>query len=149
MKERRTLMNIVKNPLNAYREVSVRTASGGKLIVMLYEEVIKQLTIAISLLQAKGHHLDKVHNSLTKTQDIITELVAGLDFERGGEIAHNLMNLYIFFLQKIREGNLRKDIEPLIQVKNLMADLRTAWVQIANVHLDDSQTSQVGVNIAG
>jgi len=142
-------MSVLKNPGNAYREVSVRTATQGKLIVMLYDESVKQLDQAISLLDAKTKQLDKVHNALIKTQDIVTELMAGLDFDRGGEIARNLMSLYVFFNEKIREGNLKKDSEPLVQVRAFMADLRSAWVQIANSRVDELPASRPGVNIAG
>ena len=142
-------MSVLKNPLSAYREVSVRTATQGKLIVMLYDESVKQLDQAIGLLQANTRKLDKVHNSLIKTQDIITELMAGLDFDRGGEIARNLMSLYVFFNEKIREGNLKKDAEPLLQVRAFLADLRSAWVQIANSKVDELPASRPGVNIAG
>lgn len=142
-------MSVLKNPLNAYREVSVRTATQGKLIVMLYDEAVKQLDQAISLLEAKSRQLDKVHNALIKTQDIVTELMAGLDFDRGGEIARNLMSLYVFFNEKIREGNLKKDPEPLNQVRAFLADLRTAWAQIANSRVEELPASRPGVNIAG
>lgn len=142
-------MSVLKNPLNAYREVSVRTATQGKLIVMLYDEAVKQMDQAIGLLNAKTRHLDKVHNSLIKSQDIITELMAGLDFDRGGEIARNLMSLYVFFNEKIREGNLKKDPEPLVQVRAFLADLRSAWVQIANSKVEELSASRPGVNIAG
>ena len=142
-------MSVLRNPLNAYREVSVRTATQGKLIVMLYDEAVKQLDLAISLLNAKTKQLDKVHNALIKTQDIITELMTGLDFDRGGEIARNLMSLYVFFNEKIREGNMKKDAEPLKQVRAFVADLRTAWIQIANSRVEEMPQAQRGVNIAG
>jgi flagellar protein FliS len=135
--------------LNAYREVSVRTATQGKLIVMLYDEAVKQLDLAISLLSQKSKQLDKVHNALIKTQDIITELMTGLDFDRGGEMARNLMSLYVFFNEKIRDGNMKKDIEPLKLVRSFVADLRSAWVQIANSKVDEMPRPQLGVNIAG
>jgi flagellar protein FliS len=142
-------MSVLKNPGNAYREVSVRTATQGKLIVMLYDEAVKQLDLAVGLLNSKTRQLDKIHNALIKTQDIVTELMAGLDFDRGGEIARNLMSLYVFFNEKIREGNLKKDPEPLLQVRAFLADLRTAWVQIANSRVDELPASRPGVNIAG
>lgn len=141
-------MSVLKNPLNAYKEVSVRTATQGKLIVMLYDEAVKQLDLAVSLLQAKTRQLDKVHNALIKTQDIVTELMAGLDFDRGGEIARNLMSLYVFFNEKVREGNMKKDPQPLVQVRAFLADLRAAWVQIAHSQVELPATSP-GVNIAG
>jgi len=142
-------MSVLKNPLNAYREVSVRTATQGKLIVMLYDEAVRQLDLAVSLLNSKTRQLDKVHNALIKTQDIVTELMAGLDFDRGGEIARNLMSLYVFFNEKIREGNLKKDPAPLVQVRAFVADLRSAWVQIANSRVDELSDTRPGVNIAG
>jgi flagellar protein FliS len=142
-------MSVLKNPLNAYREVSVRTATQGKLIVMLYDEAVKQCDLAIALLGNKTRQLDKVHNALIKTQDIVTELMAGLDFDRGGEIARNLMSLYVFFNEKLREANLKKDAEPVVQVRAFLADLRTAWVQIAHSQVDELPASRPGVNIAG
>jgi len=142
-------MSVLKNPLNAYREVSVRTATQGKLIVMLYDEAVKQMDTAIGLLDSRTKQLDKVHNALIKTQDIVTELMAGLDFDRGGEIARNLMSLYVFFNEKIREGNLKKDPEPLVQVRAFLADLRSAWIQIAHSKVEELPASRPGVNIAG
>jgi flagellar protein FliS len=127
----------------------VRTATQGKLIVMLYDEAVKQLDLAITLLSQKSKQLDKVHNALIKTQDIVTELMTGLDFDRGGEIARNLMSLYVFFNEKIREGNMKKDVEPLKLVRSFVADLRSAWVQIANSKVDEMPRPQLGVNIAG
>jgi len=141
-------MSVLKNPLNAYREVSVRTATQGKLIVMLYDEALRQIDLASSLLKANTRQLDKVHNALIKSQDIVTELMAGLDFDRGGEIARNLMSLYVFFNEKIRDANIKKDVEPLVQVRAFLADLRAAWVQIAHSQVE-LPSSNPGVNIAG
>jgi len=141
-------MSVLKSPLNAYREVSVRTATQGKLIVMLYDEALKQLDAAVTLLKDNTRQLDRVHNSLIKTQDIVTELMAGLDFDRGGEIARNLMSLYVFFNEKIREGNLKKDSEPLTQVRAFLADLRAAWIQIAHASANELP-ARSGINIAG
>jgi flagellar protein FliS len=75
--------------------------------------------------------------------------MTGLDFDRGGEIARNLMSLYVFFNEKIREGNMKKDVEPLKLVRSFVADLRSAWVQIANSKMDEMPRPQLGVNIAG
>ncbi|NNM54251.1 MAG: flagellar export chaperone FliS [Spirochaetales bacterium] len=142
-------MSVLKGPLSAYREVSVRTASQGKLIVMLYDEAIKQTEIAIKLLEEKSKKLDVVHNALIRAQDVITELMAGLDFDRGGEMARNLLSLYLFFNEKLREANLKKSVEILLPVRDFLSDLRSAWAQIAKVRSEDAGTGSVGVNIAG
>ena len=116
---------------------------------MLYDEAIKQTEIAIKLLKEKSKKLDVVHNALIRAQDVITELMAGLDFDRGGEMARNLLSLYLFFNEKLREGNLKKSEEILIPVRDFLTDLRGAWAQIANVRSEDAGTGSIGVNIAG
>lgn len=136
------------NPLHAYRETKVRTAGQGKLIVMLYDEAIKQIDTALQGMENNSKKLDSVHNSITKAQDVITELTVSLDFDRGGEIAKTLFNLYMFFNSQLMEGNVRKDQTPVRTVRDLLAQLREAWVSISNLQVEGSSPS-TGVNIAG
>jgi hypothetical protein len=78
------------NALSAYRETRIRTASQGQLIVMLYDEAVKQLDIALEMIASakrKPNSIEKINKAVVKTQEIITELMASLDFEVGGEIA--------------------------------------------------------------
>ena len=139
-------MNV--NPSSAYKEARVRTAGQGQLIVMLYDEAIKQIDTALSALDKKPRKLDAVHNALTRAQDIITELTASLDFDKGGEMAVNLFNLYMFFNHQLMEGNVRKEAAPLRMVRNFMEQIRRSWVQIANTKVQPASSSP-GVNIAG
>lgn len=136
------------NPLRAYKETKVRTASQGKLIVMLYDEALKQLDAAIGGLENQSKQLDMIHNAILKAQDIITELMVSLDFDRGGEIAKNLFNLYMFFNRQLMESNVKKEIEPVKDVRRLMCDLRDAWVKIENTQVEGSAAGP-SVNIAG
>lgn len=134
------------NPANAYKEIQIKTASQGKLIVMLYDEAIRQLDTAVSLLEKKTKTLDKVNNAILKAQDIISELLVSLDFDNGKEIARNLFNLYLFFTQELMRANMKKDFEPMKRVRKMLADLRDAWSRIANVN---PQQNAGGINIAG
>lgn len=142
-------MSVMNNQLNAYRQTRVKTASQGKLVIMLYDEAIKQLGMAVELMGSQTKHLDKVHNALVKSQDVITELMAGLDFERGGDIAKNLFSLYMYFNEKIKEGNMKKSPEPLHEVRTLLSDLREAWAAILPQVGDLNIPGSTGVNIAG
>ncbi len=137
------------NRLNAYKQTSVKTASQGRLIVMLYDEAIKQMDIAIDEFGKKNKKLDRIHNAIVKTQDIITELMASLDFEKGGEISKNLFNLYMFFNRHLIEANVSKSNEPIIEVRKFMADLRDAWVSIEGTSVAQNPNTNSGVNIAG
>jgi len=137
------------NRLNAYKQTSVKTASQGRLIVMLYDEAIKQMDIAVREMESDKKKFDTIHNAISKTQDVITELMASLDFEKGGEIAQNLFNLYMYFNRQLVEANIQKDVKPLREVHDFMGDLREAWAAIENTQVNTNPGANPGVNIAG
>ena len=115
---------------------------------MLYDEAIKQIDMAVQALDAQTKKLDVIHNAITKAQNIVTELTVSLDFEKGGEMAKNLFNLYMFFNNQLMEGNVRKDASSLRVVRNFMAQIRDSWVQIANTQVQPTPPVS-GVNLAG
>lgn len=141
-------MSTRANPVSAYKETSVRTASGGKIVVMLYDEAIKQLDSAITLLETDTKELDRVNNAILKAQDIITELMVSLDFDKGGDIAPKLFGLYRFFNDQLMEANVQKDPAPLRSVRHFLNELRDAWAQILGKVPVQSGTT-TGINIAG
>ncbi len=140
------------NPLAAYRETRVKTASPGQLIVMLYDEAIKQLDAAVRYMgdgpKPRPENIERINAALGKAQDVVTELMASLDFEAGGEIAQNLFALYVWFGHEILEANIRKEPSRLTSVRTMLADLREAWAEVAS-KAQGGSTAAVGVNIAG
>ena len=92
-----------QNAYSAYQKNNVSTASQGRLVVLLYEGAIKHLTAAKKLFgqenKLKPNQIEQFGIHIQKTQAIITELQVSLDMEKGGEIAKNLMSLYLFFLK--------------------------------------------------
>ena len=137
------------NPLNMYRETSIKTAGQGKLIVLLYDEAIKHIDKAITILDSGSKQYDKANNEITKAQEIITELSASLDFEKGKEIASSLFSLYVYFNRQLMTANLDKDSNPIKPVRNLMFELRSAWKQIENTKEVPSGKGNVGIDVAG
>ncbi len=136
------------NRLNAYKETHIKTASGGRLIIMIYDEAVRQLDYAIEALEGKPQKFDLASNAIIKTQDLITELMVSLDFEKGGEIAQNLFSLYMFFNRQLMDANVKKDVAMLKSVLGFVSDLRDAWHQAINKTSVKGQTSG-GINIAG
>ncbi|MBN2533724.1 MAG: flagellar export chaperone FliS [Spirochaetales bacterium] len=139
------------NPLKAYKETQIKTATQGQLIIMLYDGAIKNLNIAIEELKKKSKKLDRVSNGIIKAQDIISELMVSLDFEQGGEIARNLFSIYIYMNRELLNANIKKDYKPLGAVKTMLMELRDAWNQIVDkVNLENSTARPGGgINIAG
>jgi flagellar secretion chaperone FliS len=140
------------NPLAAYKETRVRTASPGQLVVMLYDEAIKQSDTAIRLLGAdskpRPQDIERINLSLGKVQDVITELMASLDFDAGGQLAQDLFALYVWFGREILEANIHKEVDRIKSIRTMLADLREAWADAASKSQGGSSTP-VGVNIAG
>ena len=138
-----------KNPLNAYRETKIKTASQGQLIIMLYDEAVKQLDIALEEMSHDVRKIDRISNAIIKTQDLITELMVSLDFEKGGDIAKNLLSLYMFFNRQLMEANMSKAPEPLSHVRKMLFELRGAWTEVIQKNRTEMNESGGGVNIAG
>ena len=121
---------------NAYREIGVRTASQGSLVVMLYDGAVSHLEEAIALVEGENRlapgHIEAFGKHLQKVTDIISELEASLDLERGGEIAENLMALYIFFTKQLTAGTISHDKKQLQDVLGMLTELQESWVTAAN-----------------
>lgn len=139
------------NPLKAYKETQIKTATPGQLIIMLYDGAIKNINIAIEELKKKSRKLDIVSNGIIKAQDIISELMVSLDFEQGGDISKNLFSIYIYMNRELLNANIKKDFNPLEAVKTMLMELRDAWNQIVEkVNYENSNVqSGGGINIAG
>lgn len=138
----------MQNRLNAYRETHIKTASQGKIIIMLYDESLRQLDTAIHLLKDNTREYDKVNSAILRAQDMVTELMVSLDFEKGGDIAQGLYSLYMFFNQHMMQANMKKDADMLSTVRSQLNELRTAWDQVVNKAQNGGQNSG-GVNVAG
>jgi flagellar protein FliS len=142
------------NALSAYKETRIRTASQGQLIIMLYDEAVKQLDRGLELmgLNVSGKkdpaRIESIGKAIVKARDIITELMVSLDFEQGGEIAKNLFALYAWFNKELLEAHMGMDISRIAAVKNMIHNLREAWVEIAAKTSAEGRPAE-GVNIAG
>ena len=121
-------MSTYSNYQNAYKKASVNTLDQNKLIIMLYDGAIKNANFAVEYI--KSGEIEKVHDSLIKTKNIVTEMLATLNMEHGAEIAKNLKSLYSYMFSQLIEANMEKTSEPVLNVIDLLKELRGAWVQI-------------------
>ena len=139
---------------NAYKETNVKTASQGRLVVLLYEEAVRQLTLASSLFSEDSNlpvqNIERFGKSILKSQEIITELQVSLDMEKGGEIAKNLMALYIFFNRQLTDANIKKDKAIVESILKMMSELCESWRQAAASSATTQTTKvQQALNIEG
>jgi len=128
-------MNYNAKMLTAYKETSVKTASQGSLILMLYDEGIKKIEGAVELLSpasVPATSIEKINSYILKAQEIVSELMASLNTEKGGQIANNLMAIYSYFYQQLLQANIKKDVSVLKDILKMMRDLRSAWQEAIN-----------------
>ncbi len=148
-------MGYMNSAYAAYKDTNIRTASQGKLIVLLYEGAIKNLVAAKGCFTEDGKvetkNIEKFGNFIMKAQDIISELQSSLDMEKGGQIASSLMSLYIYFNQELMTANISKDSKKLDFVLDKMKELSSAWEVAANSQANVGADSRIGagLNIQG
>lgn len=137
----------------AYRDTGVKTASQGKLVVMLYDESIRQLSYAVSYLMGgnkiEAQHIEQFSKHILKVQEIITELMISLDMEAGGDISKNLMSLYIYFNQELLNISISHDREKIIFIQDMLMQLRDAWAEAATEAGREPAPVMNGIDING
>ncbi|HDL89312.1 MAG TPA: flagellar export chaperone FliS [Thermodesulforhabdus norvegica] len=117
------------NPVDTYRKTGVETADPLKLVIMCYDAVIDDLRKAKEYHQEKN--LEATYDRVRHAQDVITELLVALDYEKGGDIAVNLGRLYNFVLRQLIVVNSRTDPQHYETLIKLLEELKGAWEQIA------------------
>ena len=110
---------------NVYHKTAIETADPLQLIILCYDAAINDLNIAKELHEKK--EMDDAYRKIRHAQDIITELLVGLDYERGGDIARNLNRLYNFVLRQLIGINSRRDTTVYGHLVKILSELKEGW----------------------
>ena len=125
-------MNMRERALASYGDVKVTTGVSGadnvQLIQMLFDGLIESLATARGHME-RGSIVEK-SKSLSRAGRIVVGLQGALDFEKGGDIARNLNDLYSYVTRRLFHVNANNDLEALQEVHNLMNEIRSAWLQV-------------------
>lgn len=115
----------------AYKNASITTASQGHLVVLLYEGAVKNLKTALGYFESddtiKVQNIEKFSKTLQKAEAIISELQVSLNMEAGGDIAKNLMSLYIYFNNELLDASIKHDRSKIENVLRMLEDMTEAW----------------------
>ena len=112
----------------AYFQTKVSTTDQGQLLLMLYDGALKFLQQARSKMIANDYAGKGI--LISKVIDIINELSASLNMDKGGSLAVNLNNLYLLCTARLLRANLKMDLESLDSVESILTGLRGAYAQI-------------------
>jgi flagellar protein FliS len=117
----------------AYRNTAVLTASPGQLVLMLFDGALKSMAIAREAFARPPNdfkRLETINKHLLKAQSILAELQGSVDMEKGGDFAQTMHKLYSYHMRRLFEANMRKQVEPLVEVQRLVSEIRDAWAEM-------------------
>lgn len=114
--------------MNNYQRTHVETADNLKLIIMCYDAAIRDLEEARKL--QENRLVEATYDRIRHAQDIITELLVGLDYERGGIIAQNLSRIYNYVLRQLVGINTGEDSRTYEHLIRIMGGLKDAWQEL-------------------
>lgn len=112
------------NGFNAYKNNSVNLASKEQLLLMLVDGAVKFAKRGRLAIEEKN--IKVAHDSITRTQDIFTELRVTLDTS-AGEWAEQMFKVYGFINEKLFEANIKKDVKVMDEVIPLIEEVRDIW----------------------
>lgn len=124
-------MYLRKKAMANYGEVKLQAgvayADGARLTQMLYDGVCDALA------QAEGHmargEIAAKGEAVNRAMRILFGLQGTLDFDKGGEVAKALAELYTFATRRLLAASAENDLDALRDLRARMDEIRQAWSQ--------------------
>ncbi len=100
-----------------------------ELVLRCYDAIISDLQNAKSSRLSGDFEcgMDRVRHA----QDLVTELLVGLDYEKGGPVAQNLGRIYNYVLRELINASRLQDAQTYDHLTGVFSELREAWQQLA------------------
>jgi len=119
------------NAINAYAQNAARIESQEKLVLMLYEGILKFAAQA-----KKSIEIDDIEKKvywINRAIDIFAELINSLDYEKGGDVAHYLNGLYCHQIYILTQANIEDTSENIDTVIRVTRGLIDAWKDVTGM----------------
>lgn len=125
-----------RDPRATYRQIDIAGRTGEadphQLVQLLYEELISALR-SVAWAVDNGNFAMKSEKA-TRAIAVLFALEAGLDFERGGDVAKTLSRLYTGARRTIIDASLGHDPAPFRDVAANLAEIAEAWRTVRRGH---------------
>jgi flagellar protein FliS len=103
----------------------VATANNVQLIQMLFDGLLESLSAARGHIQ--HNNINEKSKAIARASRIVIGLQGSLDFEKGGDLANNLNELYSYVTRRLFHVNAHNDVVVLDEIYGLMREIRDAW----------------------
>lgn len=113
-------------------------ASDTALIQMLFDGLVD------SLVAAQGHlkygAIQEKGKCMARASRIVLGLQGSLNFQKGGELAQNLNELYNYVTRRLIYANANNDLEVMQELQGLMTEIRSAWQEVPGILATEGST---------
>jgi flagellar protein FliS len=110
---------------NVHNESGLADASPHYLIQMLMDGFLARVNTAKGAMARSDMELKGLY--ISRAMAIIGGLNEAIDLERGGEIAINLNQLYLYINKRLLQASYENDEEILDEVASLMREIKEGW----------------------
>jgi flagellar protein FliS len=123
--------------LQQYVRRNVEGTNPGDLIVLLYDAAISSMNMGKAKLGERD--IEGTHNALMRALRVLEELISCLNMEKGGEIARNLLSIYVYVRRRLTEANTAKESAGIDEALVLMESLRMAWKKALTQKIEEDR----------
>ncbi len=128
----------------SYIENEISNLDGDELIAFIYSGTLRFIN-EIKDTFRRGDVERKVEK-VNRVIDIISYLRSILDFDKGGIVAKNLDNLYLFSIKELSEFNYNNDLKKLETVENIFKELHSTWKEMIKKKKSGIKEGEASVN---
>ena len=132
-------MHTAQHVQKTYIEREVATATPQKIQLLLIEAAIKNIHRVKRFWETDDP--EGAFQSLTRIQDIVTEILSSLDMKGSPEIAQSLAAIYVFIFRKIVAVRGAEDADSLDDALKVLMAERQSWKEICEKFGVKSETA--------
>ncbi|HYD14641.1 MAG TPA: flagellar export chaperone FliS [Allosphingosinicella sp.] len=103
----------------------IEGATPHQLVQIMYEELLKALD-AMAFATARGDYVQRGQHQ-SKVLAVLTGLETSLDFDKGGQIAVDLVAIYREARRLVLAGGRDSDARLVTQAREMIQEIATAW----------------------
>ena len=119
----------------AYQEAAVRGARPVRLTILLYEQVIQDISRASDAIARKD--FESLAREVGHATGVVGYLQATLNRDAGAMVVRNLASFYTMLREQLMEAQVRHSREILGGLRQQMLDVREAWLKVEEDTGDD------------
>jgi flagellar secretion chaperone FliS len=130
--------NITQAYQNAERQALEETNDPHLIVMTMLDALVKSMQIFVDNIDLKnGGNAEMKSKHFSRAISIIYGLQSSLDFEKGGDIANNLFQLYEYGRVKLIEDLAKGVASDTPQAIEVIASIRDAWEEMGKQIRDE------------